>query len=340
MSFVLISLIIVFIFAKVLQVKTSEVKVAAKLDVVKNDLIIDNRGSIHFEENDYFKKYIITLKEETKDIDWKETSDFIEIKLDKQYIDNLGISHTDKKILNEITAKKNNDEININIKKTYNKNFVFKDLRDGKKVIVLIGKVEKPYDYKVILDPGHGAYDVGTNRQELKEKDITLKIAKYAVNDLIYNGCDVVLTRDKDIVPRNAKNSKEDVRARAAIANEENGDLFISIHVNDFTDNVQKGITTYYFCPNNFQLEERKKLAKLVQEQLIKDDGWKDRGIKSENFGVLRTTNMPSILIECGYISNQEDRDRLTNDKMLRNIAYNLSEGVIDYLKTIPKNKK
>jgi len=340
MSFILISLIIVFIFAKVLEDKTSEVKVAAKVDIVKNELIIDNKGSIDFEENDYFKKFTITLKNYIKDIDWKESSDFIEIKLDKQYIDNLAIRHKDKKILDEIIAKKNNDGIDINIKKTYKENYVYKDLKDEKKIIVLIGKADNPYDYKVIMDAGHGEYDVGTSYQNLKEKEITLKIAKYAANNLIYNGCNIVFTRDKDVIPRNAKNSKEDIRARVAIANEENGEVFISIHVNDFTDKIQNGITTYYYCPNNFQIEERKKLAKLVQQQLVGDDGWKDRGTKSENFGVLRTTNMPSILIECGYISNQEDRDRLTKDEVLRNLAYNLSEGVTDYLKTIPKNKK
>jgi len=338
MTCVLILLITIFLFAKVLETKTSEVSVAANDSSIKNDMIVDENGCVSFEENDYFKKYIINLKDEIKDIDWKETKDLITIKMDKSKIENLAIKSKDKNIFSYITAKNENGQVLINIKKKFNKNYVYKDLMDGKKIVVLVAKLEKPYDYKVVIDAGHGEYDIGTSCGGIKEKDVTLKIGLYTLNNLTYNGCNVIFTREKDKMPRNARNEKEDVRARTAIANEEKADLFISIHVDDYKDKSLKGVTTYYNSQNGFQYEERRKLARLVSDEIVKSDGWNSRGVKSERFGVLRFTNMPSILIECGYMSNTEDRERISKDKVLKNLAINISQGILNYLNS--NNKK
>jgi len=340
MTCILILLMTIFLFAKVLETKTSEVSVAASDDSIKNDLTMNENGCVSFEENAYFKKYIISLKDEVKEIEWKESNEIITITLDKPNIDNLAIRSKDKSIFKYITAKNSQGKILINIKKKFSKNYVFKDLLDNKKIVILVAKLEKPYEHKVVIDPGHGEYDIGTSYNSIKEKDVNLKIALYTRYNLIYSGCNVVFTRENDKMPRNARNEKEDIRARVAIANEEKADLFISVHIDDFKDRSLKGITAYYYSENGFQKEEKKKLARFVVDEIKKSDGWENRGIRSERFGVLRLTNMPSILVECGYLSNSEDRERISSDKVLKNLGNNISQGIINYLKDSSSSNK
>ncbi|KZL90146.1 N-acetylmuramoyl-L-alanine amidase family protein [Clostridium magnum] len=185
-------------------------------------------------------------------------------------------------------------------------------------------------NYTIVLDPGHGGVDLGTSYKNFNEKDLTLKIVKYAEEYLKDEGYAVVLTRNEDkLVP---------LKEIGNIANNSNADVFVSVHINSLQDINYKGITGYYYDGKGYETDERIKLVKTIGDEILKSDSWEDKGVKRENFAVLRYTKMPSALIECGFITNEEDRARLSKDEVLKRLAENISKGIINYLDHQVKN--
>ncbi|WP_127836282.1 N-acetylmuramoyl-L-alanine amidase family protein [Clostridium prolinivorans] len=303
-------------------------KPANTLSTLSNNIVLtsDKNGSITLEENNYFKKITINTKNYNDTVDFEDLRDFIEINLKKDDILKLNLRGSDKEV-KDIFYEKYDDNLKIKVKKNFNKNnFVYLDKSNSKKIIVLISKKENPYKNTIVLDAGHGGEDIGANVGSIYEKDITLKITDYAADELRYRGYKVVKTREDD---RLLELSEIGKIANAALA-----DLFISVHINFNEDSVYKGVSTYYYDIDGYQKEERIKLAETMQSELIKDDNWEDRGIIKENFQVLRETKMPSVLLECGFLSNQEDRRKLTDESVLKNFAKNIANGIDKYLES------
>lgn len=183
--------------------------------------------------------------------------------------------------------------------------------------------------YIIVLDAGHGGIDAGTSYKDIYEKDLTLKIVKYAEIYLKDKGYTVVLTRNEDkLVP---------LKEIGNIANASHADVFVSIHINSINDINFKGITTYYYDMNGYEKEERIKLAETIEKETMKNDGWENKGIRRQNLAVLRYSNMPSALVECGFITNAEDREKLSKDDILKRLAENISNGIIEYLNALSK---
>ena len=184
-------------------------------------------------------------------------------------------------------------------------------------------------NYRIVLDPGHGGIDKGTSYGNMNEKDITLKIAKYAQSYLRSQGDVVFLTRDKDKLL-----SLKEIGNKA---NSSDADVFVSIHINSLNDKNFKGITTLYYDVNGYQKSERIRLAKTIESQTVKNDGWESKGIRRQNLAVLRYTKIPGVLVECGFITNDEDRKKLSNEDVLKRLAKNVSDGIIEYLNKSPQ---
>jgi len=152
----------------------------------------------------------------------------------------------------------------------------------------------------------------------------------------MFNGCQVILTRETDI--ELDKLIKKDLIKRAKIANDNKADIFISIHLNsgnvkDKNFKKYKGVTTYYF-PNKYKSQNNQglKLAQTIQKHAIESDGWINRKTLSANYSVLRNTIMPSALVECGYMTNSNDIIRLKNETMLNNLGTNIGKGIMEYI--------
>lgn len=182
----------------------------------------------------------------------------------------------------------------------------------------------KKESYVIVLDAGHGGIDKGTSIGNLYEKDITLKIATFTKDYLIKQGHIVFMSRDKDILLS--------LRQIGDFVNEKNPNAFVSIHVNSFKKPEFKGITTYYYDVDGFQKDERIKFAKVLQKNACGNDIWEDRGIRRQNLAVLRYSKVPCVLLECGFITNLNDRKRLQDDEVLKITAQNIGNGIIDYL--------
>lgn len=179
----------------------------------------------------------------------------------------------------------------------------------------------------IVIDPGHGGPDNGSSSKSgTLEKTITLKVALKLGPMLEARGYKVVYTRKDDNIQWISE--KEDLLRRAKIANDANADLFISIHTNSTDLKNITGTETYYHQGSS----EGKRFAQLVQNEVIEQVNTKDRGIKTEDFSVLRNVTAPSILLELGYISTPSEEAILKDSQYQSKFAEGITNGIVKYL--------
>ena len=179
----------------------------------------------------------------------------------------------------------------------------------------------------IVLDPGHGGSDPGAiGPTGLQEKQVTLPIAEYLKSILEAKGAKVILTRTTDVdVYGPHASGVDELQARVNVANGNQADAFISIHINSFSNPNVGGIATYYFDGS----DQSKKLASSVQEQIAEHSGFNgDRGIQPGNLYVLRHSLMPSILVELGFISNPKEEGHLRESETQKDFANELAKGL------------
>ena len=174
--------------------------------------------------------------------------------------------------------------------------------------------------YKVIVDAGHGGKDSGAPGFGKNESVISLEIAKKVEQKLKEKNIHVKMTREDDTYLK--------LEERTVKANNYGADAFVSIHLNSATPSA-RGIETY--CHPNKQMYSP--LAKEIQTHVISKTGAVNRGIKYDNLAVLRGSNMPSALLETGFISNKEEYNKLIDPSYQDRLATGVADGVEQYLK-------
>lgn len=177
----------------------------------------------------------------------------------------------------------------------------------------------------ICIDAGHNysSYDTGASGNGLKEQDVTFKIAKELKNLLENIGINVVMTRN-NLADNVGKTAKESINMRANIANNAKCDYFISIHCNA---GGGTGTETLIYGTGG----KAEKLAKHVNDKIVKRFGLKNRGVKVRtDLGVLRLTNMPAILVEAAFIDNQSDANLLKHN--INEFAQAIYDGITEYL--------
>jgi N-acetylmuramoyl-L-alanine amidase len=216
---------------------------------------------------------------------------------------------------------------------------------------------------KIVIDPGHGGHDTGTiGPNGLEEKDLVLDVSR-RLGKLLDSrlGAEVVYTRKDDtFIP---------LETRTSIANQEQADLFVSVHANSSHDQDARGVETYYLnftsSPQALEvaarenavseksihelqdlvkkialkekIEESHEFASDVQQALhtglaAKNPGIRDRGVKKAPFIVLIGANMPSILAEISFVSNPGDERHLASPQYRQRIAESLYRGISKYV--------
>lgn len=193
-------------------------------------------------------------------------------------------------------------------------------------IVIAILVVKNSSKTVICIDAGHGGDDVGAILAKRYEKDDTLKVAKLVKKNLKKQGVKVVMTRTKD----NAVSLEE----RCKIANQKKADLFVSIHRNS----AKTGNGIEIWC-NSEKREKDTKLADSIRNNLQKTKIQEDRGIKygtiegaNSNYYVLKNTNMPSCLIELGFITNEKDNKLL--DDNIEDYAKAIADGIIETIET------
>ena len=197
-------------------------------------------------------------------------------------------------------------------------------------------KVEETSLGHVVLDAGHGGYDSGSVSKGQMEKDITLAIVLKVADYLEEEGVQVTLTRDSDDVSWPSDNV-EDLAARSNIANTSNADAFISLHTNTYLDDTIYGSEIWL----NYENSQNVALAQCMQEALIKAEYTYDRGLKDQAESPLQLlvyNQIPSILLEVGFLTNDHDFEVLTTKEGQETIAKAITEGIINYLKNLHKS--
>jgi N-acetylmuramoyl-L-alanine amidase len=176
----------------------------------------------------------------------------------------------------------------------------------------------------VVIDAGHGGFDLGTHSKTYEEKEVCLKLSLFLRKHLEKAGYHVIMTRSRDeYLP---------LKKRAEIANLAKCQLLISIHCNSAKNTSAKGIEIFYTKKTEpWRAKKSKELAQSILSSMLHETGSESRGIKEGNFCVIRETKMPSILIEAGFLSNDEDRKKLSNDFYLDTVAKSITSGVNKY---------
>jgi N-acetylmuramoyl-L-alanine amidase len=219
---------------------------------------------------------------------------------------------------------------------------------------------------RIVIDPGHGGKDPGCNlRGDIKEKNIVLSIARLLAKKIKEKiGCEVVLTRNKDIFIS--------LEQRTAIANMKKADLFVSLHINAHKNRNIWGLETYFLnmatderavmvaarenatseknisdlqtilndLMLNTKIHESSRLAHEVQKGMVSRikksyKKAKSLGVKQAPFYVLIGAQMPAILVETGFLTNPTEKKRLMSKKYQENVAEGICSGIRAYIKSI-----
>ena len=174
---------------------------------------------------------------------------------------------------------------------------------------------------KICIDPGHsGSYEPGACAGGVTEAAVNMAISKALGGTLMLLGYEVMYTRNGDI-------DTDDLEFRAQMANEEGVDAFVSIHCNSAESTAANGVEVYHYPDSTEGIH----LATDIQSMLTVSTPLKDRGVKEDNFAVLRLTEMPAVLVECGFISSEEDRSFLIDEKKQTAIALGIAAGINRY---------
>lgn len=206
---------------------------------------------------------------------------------------------------------------------------------DGRSVKVIVkGLKPKQYAYSpeknivlpkfksgrrsVVLDAGHGGSDYGAIRAGINEKDINLDVTKRIQAILMNKGVNVVTTRDFD--------EFVSLEGRTVMCAKASPDIFVSVHVNSSVKPEIYGIETHYYHSESVEL------AQTVHCNLISCIQSKDRGLFKSKFYVINHTNVPSILVEIGFISNDSERAELVSEQRKQQTAKAIADGILKYL--------
>jgi N-acetylmuramoyl-L-alanine amidase len=171
-----------------------------------------------------------------------------------------------------------------------------------------------------VIDAGHGGPDPGAiGIGGVREKDVVLSISQQVAALLQQQGIEVVMTRNDD--------SDVDLEPRVQLAEQVNATLFVSIHANAFRMDRPdiNGLETFYYSTGDG-------LAQMVHRTILQNVKIGDRGVRTARFYVLRETSMPSILIETGYLTGQNDAPLLATDNFRTQMANAIARGILLYL--------
>lgn len=200
----------------------------------------------------------------------------------------------------------------------------------------------------VVLDPGHGGQDTGARgARGLEEKRVALDIARRLRTHLVAAGVKVYMTRESD------RFIELDERARRA--GRWGADAFISIHLNSAGNSSAAGTETYALAaagyastagglsnlsqPGNRFEGANGMLAYQVQKAITVRVGSVDRGVKRSRFLVLKEAPCPAVLVECGFVSNRREEERLLTEEYREALALGLARGTLNYLNLVKRAK-
>lgn len=180
----------------------------------------------------------------------------------------------------------------------------------------------------VVVDSGHGGSDPGkVGINGALEKDINLKISKKVETYLKAENIEVIMTREDE--NGLAESKVEDMKKRVAVINEKKPVLAVSIHQNSYGQESIHGAQVFYYSHS----AEGRQAAEIMQKALLTADAENKRQAKeNDTYYMLKRTEVPVIIVECGFLSNQEEAQKLVTEEYQEKIAKAVCEGVVTYI--------
>ena len=182
----------------------------------------------------------------------------------------------------------------------------------------------------IVIDPGHGGSDPGSQHGGLGEAALNLDTAKRLRDLLVARGWQVKLTRDNDVdvfAPNDS--ARDELQARVDVANNSGARLFVSIHTNAFINSGPYGTTCYISKPDDVAL------ARIIETHLAAD-GTKDDGVVKSHLYVTLHTKMPAVLVEMAFFTNRNDLALLGSPAWRQKVAQEIADGIGDYAQRYP----
>lgn len=187
---------------------------------------------------------------------------------------------------------------------------------------------------RIVLDAGHGGIDGGVCgvRTGVKESELNLKVVKKLEEYLVSAGFSVTLTRKSDaglygIATKNLK--RRDMEKRREVINQVKPHLVVSVHMNKFSLSTRRGAQVFYKNGD----ENAKVLASAIQNNFNSmEQTTRQYNILAGDYYILNCSNYPSVIAECGFLSNPEDEALLITEDYQDEIAYNIFKGIVIYL--------
>lgn len=186
----------------------------------------------------------------------------------------------------------------------------------------------------VVIDAGHGGTDPGkVGINGVNEKDINLQIAGYVRQYLEANDIEVVMTRETDegLNDADASNKKvQDMKRRIELIDRTAPAITVSIHQNSYPEEYVHGAQVFYYGGSR----EGQELAQCIQEQLVvRSDPENKRQIKAnDSYYLLKKTGIPIVIVECGFLSNSAEAEKLCTEAYQKRVAWAIHMGILRYL--------
>ncbi|MBQ2989115.1 MAG: N-acetylmuramoyl-L-alanine amidase [Clostridia bacterium] len=187
----------------------------------------------------------------------------------------------------------------------------------------------------VVIDPGHGGRDGGALGEDgTREKDLNLAVALKLKAILESADLRVVMTRETDIElasPDSPHKKADDLKARLQLAQNQKNAIFVSIHMNQFPIEKYRGLQVYYSENHKESLTLAQTVQNKASEVLRNTE---DRKIKpaGDSIYLMSHLQIPAVLVECGFLSNREERELLKNEAYQKKLALSLSAAILEYI--------
>lgn len=186
----------------------------------------------------------------------------------------------------------------------------------------------------VVIDAGHGGIDPGkVGVDGSLEKDINLKIAKKLALFFAAADVDVTLTREDDagLYDAQASNKKvQDMKNRVALIEEKQPALTVSIHQNSYHEEYVHGAQVFYFAGSEESREIAERIQQTLAEQVDPDNARQAKA--NDSYYLLKKTSSPIVIVECGFLSNYEETQKLSSEAYQEKLAWAIHLAVLNYL--------
>lgn len=192
----------------------------------------------------------------------------------------------------------------------------------------------------IVIDPGHGGPDGGAVGEDgTVEKDVALDVSFYLREYLQQGGANVQMTRltDTDLAAEHTKGlsnrKSEDIRNRLTFIQETDPDLFLTIHLNAIPSPKWSGAQTFYYP----KYDESKQLAEMIQAEIIRNlENTTREALPIQGVYLLKHAEVPSAIVEIGFLSNEVERELLKDVDYQRQMAASIYQGILRYLTEEP----